>query len=81
MGLLQVGLLEPSPPKETYTNAYTHTPITPNFSFGSSCEIVGIMFIIDVGPPLFTMLQPKMPTDGVKIGWCDQHHTHTFLIY
>ena len=27
---------------------------------------------LDSGPPLFTLLQPEMPTDGVWIGWCDQ---------
>ena len=30
------------------------------------------MFKIDVGPPLFTLLQPEISTDGVRIGWCDQ---------
>ena len=31
---------------------------------------------IDVGPPLFTLLQPEMPMDGVKTRWCDEapHH-------
>ena len=27
---------------------------------------------IDVGPPLFTLLQPEMWTDGLWTGWCDQ---------
>ena len=56
MCLLQVGLPEPSPPKETYTNADTHTPITPIFSFGSSYEIVGIMFINRCWPIIFHII-------------------------
>ena len=42
----------------------------------------------DVGPPLFTLLQPKMPTDGAKIGRCDHpldlawsHHIESHIIY
>ena len=27
---------------------------------------------IDVDPPLFTLLQQEMPTDGVITGWCDR---------
>ena len=58
-----------------------HALITPNFPSGSSCEIVGdYVEKINVGPPLFTLLQPKMPTDGVRTDWCDQplnQHNHT----
>ena len=52
----------------------THAPITPNFPSGSNCEIVGVRLRseIDVGPPLFTSSQSEMPTDGVRIGRCDQ---------
>ena len=32
----------------------------------------GLCSEIGVGPPLFTMLQPEMLTDGVKSGRCDQ---------
>jgi hypothetical protein len=32
----------------------------------------GLCSEIDVGPPLFTLLRPEMPTDGVWTGWCDQ---------
>jgi hypothetical protein len=35
-------------------------------------KLLGIMLRIDVGPPLFTLLQPKMPTDGVRTDRCDQ---------
>ena len=32
----------------------------------------GLCWEIDVGPPLFTLLQPELPTNGVRIGCCDQ---------
>ena len=35
-------------------------------------KLLGIMFRIDVGPPLFTLLQPEMPTDGARSCRCDQ---------
>ena len=43
-----------------------HALITPNFLSGSRREIVGDnVQNLDVGLPLFTLLQPEMPTDGV----------------
>ena len=39
--------------------------------------------LLDVGPPLFTLLQPKMPTDGVGTCRCDQPlkvHPHIAFI-
>jgi hypothetical protein len=39
--------------------------ITPMSSFGSDCEII-VNYVdqkIDSSPPLFTLLQPEMPTD------------------
>jgi hypothetical protein len=53
MGLLQAGLPEPTPPKETYINADTHTPMAPYFLFGFSCGIVGTMFINRCWPTTF----------------------------
>ena len=38
----------------------------------------GLCLGIDVGPPLFTLLQPEMPTDGVWTGRCDQPHNEVF---
>ena len=32
----------------------------------------GLRWGIDVGPPLFTLWQPGILTDGVRTGWCDQ---------
>ena len=32
----------------------------------------GLRSELDVSPPLFTLLQSEMPTDGVWAGWCDQ---------
>jgi hypothetical protein len=32
----------------------------------------GLCFNLDVGRPLFTLLQTEMPTDGVSTGRCDQ---------
>jgi hypothetical protein len=52
-----------------------HAPVTPNFSFGWfqpwNCWVL-CSEIEDVGPSLFTLSQPEMPTDGVWIDWCDQ---------
>ena len=28
--------------------------------------------LVDVCPPLFTLLQLKMSMDGIRIGWCNQ---------
>ena len=33
---------------------------------------LGILFIINVGPSIFTLLQPEMPMVGVNTGWCNQ---------
>ena len=60
--------------------ARSHAPITPNLSFGFSREIIGdLCWEIDVGPPLFTFLQPEVLTDGTKNGWCDQPLNLTLL--
>ena len=38
-----------------------------------SVKLLGLCFeILDVGPPLFTSLQPERPTNGVKTGRCDR---------
>jgi hypothetical protein len=43
------------------------------FPYCSSHEIAGIVFgEIDGGPPLFTLLQPEMPTAGARSGRPDQ---------
>jgi hypothetical protein len=43
------------------------------FYLGSNYEIAGdYVSKIDVGPPLFTLLEPEMSTDDVKTGRCDQ---------
>ena len=35
-------------------------------------KLMGITLLIDYGPPLFTLLQLEMPTDGAKSGQFDQ---------
>ena len=52
-------------------------PIAPNSPSDSSCEIVeGIYWEIDVGPPLSTLSQPKLPIDGARSDRCDSSSTH-----
>jgi hypothetical protein len=52
--------------EEDVTLMMSHASITPNFPSGLNHEIVGdYVQEIDVGPPLFTLLQPEMPTNGV----------------
>jgi len=47
--------------------------ITPNFPSTSNREITGDYIEKHyIGPPLFTLLQPKMMTDVIISGWCDQ---------
>jgi hypothetical protein len=46
--------------------AYLDASITPTFPSGSNHETVGdYVQKLDVGSPLFTLLQPDMPMDGV----------------
>ena len=50
---------------------FPHAPITPNFPFGSSREIAGDYVKNQMmGPPIFSLLQPEMPTDGVETTRC-----------
>ena len=53
-----------------------HALITPNFPSSSSREIAGLCWEIDAGPPLFALLQPEMPTDGVW--WTGRWWEHCF---
>ena len=51
----------------------SHAPITPNFFIRFQLwNCWGLCLQLDVAPPLFTLLQPEMPTDGVITGWCDR---------
>ena len=45
-----------------------HAPITTNFPSFQPWNCWGLCWEIDAGPPLFTVLQPEMPTDGVWTG-------------
>ena len=59
----------------------THTPITPYFSFGSTHEIVGDHVEKQMLAYLFfTLLQPQMPTDGVRTGRGDHPLTKKHTI-
>ena len=50
-----------------------HAPITPMFPSGPGYEICwGVCWEIDVSPPLSTLLQPEMLTDGARSGQCDK---------
>jgi hypothetical protein len=41
---------------------------------------MGIMYKIDVGPPLFTLLQSEMLTYGARSGWCNQPLTLCYFL-
>ena len=54
-------------------HSLSQTPITPKISIQfQPWNWWGLCWELDVGPPLFTLLQPEMPTDGVWTSWCDQ---------
>ena len=36
-------------------------------------KLLGLCSRIDLGPPLFTLLQLEMPTDGARIARCDRY--------
>ena len=50
----------------------THATITPTFCPVSAVKLLGIVFRNIRCPPHFTLLQPKIPMDGVISGRCDQ---------
>jgi hypothetical protein len=53
--------------------SWTSTDHNRTFCPLSTVKLLGIMLRnSDVGPPLFTLLQPEMWMDGVMSGWCDQ---------
>ena len=58
------GVINPSRPD--------HTKLSVRFHLWNCW---GLCPEVDVGTPLFILLQPKMLTDGAKRGWCDQPHT------
>ena len=65
MVLGATGVMSPTSPDHT------------KFSFGfQPWNCWGLCSNIDVGPPLFTLLQPEMPTDGVWTSWCDRPLIH-----
>jgi hypothetical protein len=52
---------------------HAHAPITSKKVSCSNREIaMGLCSEVDVGPPLFILLQSEMLTDGARSGWCEQ---------
>ena len=70
-------MLQSTTQKQLMSVSLSRAPVTPNFPYGSSREIDGnYIQKINIGPPLFTLLQPKMLMDDVRIGWCDEPLGH-----